>query len=556
MTSTSAPASAPGPVAAPASSAAADLVIVGARVLTQDPANPVATAVAIRGGRILAVGSDADVRRYAGRRTEVVDAAGHVVTPGLTDCHQHPVLGSEMARGADLVGADTLGELRARLSAHAALVSPDGWVVGYGGEYGAFAGRTMHRDLIDDAVGGRPAFIWMSDAHSALMNTEALRRAGITGPREFADRAEIVCDDRGPTGELHEQGATSLGYAAVPPMDGAELAARVTALFAEQAKLGVTGVHVLDDGPGTAATLTALAGSGELAMRVRWAPWCPPGEVDNLAQRISDLRKAIGPDDLLRLAAVKFFADGAIDGGGAWLQEPDCCGESHRSQWKDIARYADAVAIAAANGLPAWTHAIGDKAVAHTLDTYAHTPAPLGTRHRVEHAEVLQDPEITRFAALDVVASMQPTHMDWSLPDQSDNWSTRVGPERAALAWRYADILRAGGRVALGSDWPVAAFDPRRTLAGAQLRRPAGESDRAPYGASPGITAVQALAGYTTEAAYAAGEEGHAGRVAPGHYADLTVFADDPTRVTPDDAARLPVTATLVAGAFTHRTEI
>lgn len=537
-------------------SASADLVIVGARVLTQDPANPVATAVAVRDGRILAVGDDADVRPYADARTEVVDAAGRVVTPGLTDCHQHPVLGSEMARGADLVGADTLDELRARLAAHAELVGPDGWVIGYGGEYGAFAGRTMHRDLVDDAVGGRPAFIWMSDAHSALMNTEGLRRAGITGPRKFADRAEIVCDDRGPTGELHEQAATSLGYAAVPPMDQAELAARVTALFAEQAKFGVTGVHVLDDGPGTADTLTALNAAGQLGMRVHWAPWCPPGEVDNLAQRISDLRKAITPDGLLRLAAVKFFADGAIDGGGAWLQQPDCCGESHRSQWKDIARYADAVAIAAANGLPAWTHAIGDQAVAHTLDTYAHTPAPRATRHRVEHAEVLQDAEIARFASLDVVASMQPTHMDWSLPDQSDNWSTRVGPERAALAWRYGDILRAGGRVALGSDWPVAAFDPRRTLAGAQLRRPAGERDRAPYGASPALTAAQALAGYTTEAAYAAGEEAVSGRITPGHHADLAVFADDPTRVTPDDVAQLPVTATLVSGTFTHRTEI
>ncbi|MDI2126020.1 amidohydrolase [Yinghuangia seranimata] len=535
-------------------SLAADLVIVDARVLTQDPARPVATAVAVRDGRILAVGDDADVRPHIGARTEVVRAAGHTVTPGLIDCHQHPVLGSEMARGADLVGADTLDELRVRLAAHADTLGPDGWVVGYGGEYGAFAGTGvgLHRDLIDEAVGGRPAFLWMSDAHSALMSTEGLRRAGITGPREFEDRAEIVCDDRGPTGELHEQAATSLGHSAVPPMDGAELAARVEELFAQQAALGVTGVHVLDDGPGTAETLTALNTSGRLGMRVRWAPWCPPGAVDNLAQRISELRAAVG-DGLLRLAAVKFFADGAIDGGGAWLHEPDCCGQSHRSQWKDVTRYADAVAIAAANGLPAWTHAIGDKAVAHTLDTYAHVPAPHGTRHRVEHAEVLQDAEIGRFAALDVVASMQPTHMDWSLPDHSDNWSTRVGPERCALAWRYGDILRAGGHVALGSDWPVAAFDPRRTLAGAQLRRPAGEPSRAAYGPEQAVSAGQALAGYTTEAAYAAGESTYAGQVKAGYHADLTVFADDPTRVTPDDVAQLPVAATLVAGRFTYR---
>ncbi|MGA4542390.1 amidohydrolase [Uniformispora flossi] len=534
----------------------ADLVVVGARVLTQDPDRPFATAVAVRGGRIVAVGDDADVRPFVTARTEVLDAAGQVVTPGLTDCHQHPVHGSEMARGISLVGATTLAELRARLAAHAAALGPEDWIVGYGGEYGAFTGGAMHRDLIDDAVGGRPAHLTMSDAHTALMSTEGLRRAGITGPRAFADRSEIVCDDRGPTGELHEMSATALGYAAVPPMPAEELAARVEALFAEQSKLGVTGVHVLDDGPGTATTLAALDAAGRLGMRVRFAPWCPPGEVDNLAQRISDLRGLLAGASKVRLAAVKFFADGAIDGGGAWLHEPDCCGQSRESQWRDTARYDDAVRIAAANGLPAWTHAIGDRAVARTLDTYAGIAAPAGTRHRIEHAEVLQDAEIGRFAALDVVASMQPTHMDWSLPDHSDNWSTRVGPRRWDLAWRYADILRSGGRVALGSDWPVAAFDPRRTLAGAQLRRPAGERERAPYGPSQAIGAAQALAGYTTEAAYAAGEEHVAGRIAVGWYADLTVFADDPTRCAPDDVADLPVTATIVDGRFTHRTAV
>ncbi|MCF2527870.1 amidohydrolase [Yinghuangia soli] len=531
----------------------AQLAIVGARILTQDPANPVASAVAIRDGRIIAVGDDADIRPYIGAGTEVMDAAGRVLTPGLTDCHQHPVHGSEMGRGVSLVGAMTLDELRGRLTEQAKLTGPDDWVIAYGGEYAAFAGHELHRDLIDDAVGGRPAFIWMFDAHSALMSTEGLRRAGLTGPREFADRAEIVCDDRGPTGELHEMGATELGYAAVTPMPAEELASRVEELFAEQSRLGVTGVHVLDDGPGTATTLASLDAQGRLGMRIRFAPWCPPGQVDNLAQRISDLRGVLSEASLVRLAAIKFFADGAIDGGGAWLHEPDCCGQSKTSQWKDITRYDDAVHIAAANGLPAWTHAIGDKAVANTLDTYAHAAAPVGTRHRIEHAEVLQDAEIARFAALDVVASMQPTHMDWSLPDHSDNWSTRVGPERAALAWRYGDILRAGGHVALGSDWPVAAFDPRRTLAGAQLRRPAGERDRAPYVAAQAITATQALAGYTTEAAYAAGEESYAGRVKVGHYADLTLFADDPTLCNPDDLVDLPVAATIVAGRFTHR---
>ncbi|WP_406295267.1 amidohydrolase [Embleya sp. NBC_00888] len=527
---------------------AADLVILDAHVLTMDPAAPTTDALAARDGRIVALGADA--RALIGPRTDVIRAPGNTVTPGLTDCHQHPVLGADTTRGANLVGAITLEETRRRLAEQAAPCGPDDWVIGFGGEYAAFAGRAIHRDLIDDAVGGRPAFVWMSDSHTALLSTAALRIAGLTGPREFADRSEIVCDERGPTGELHEMTACFLGYQAVPPMPHTELLARVQELFAEQNRLGVTGVHVLDDGPRTADTLAGLNDEQRLTMRVRLAPWCPPGDVHNLSDRIGELRSL---DGLVRLAAVKFFADGAIDGGGAWLHEPDCCGQSHRSQWKDFDRYAEAVAIAGRAGLPAWTHAIGDRAVSRALDVYAEHGAPFGTRHRIEHAEVLSDADVPRFAALDVVASMQPTHMDWSLPDGSDNWSRRVGPERAEQAWRYADILAAGGHVALGSDWPVAAFDPRRTLGGAQLRRPAGEPDRAAYGASVGISAWQALAGYTTEAAYAAGEEAVAGRIAVGCHAELTMFGGDPLTCAPDDLPELPVTATVVAGRVVHR---
>ncbi|MEU0933933.1 amidohydrolase [Embleya sp. NPDC005971] len=527
----------------------ADLVVLDAHVVTMDEDRPDTDAIAARNGRIVALGADA--RALIGPRTEVIEANGDTVTPGLTDCHQHPVMGADTTRGADLVGAVTLDEVLRRLAEQAAPCGDNDWVIGFGGEYAAFAGHTMHRDLIDAAVGGRPAFVWMSDSHTALLSTAALRIAGLTGPREFADHSEIVCDERGPTGELHEMTACLLGYRAVPPMPRAELLSRVEALFAEQNRCGITGIHIPDDAPRTVDTLTGLTDERRLSMRVHLAPWCPAGNVDDLAERILELRSLDGP---VELAAVKFFADGAIDGGGAWLHEPDCCGQSHHSQWKDFDRYAEAVAIAGRAGLPAWTHAIGDRAVARTLDVYAEHGAPPGTRHRVEHAEVLADAEVPRFAALDVVASMQPTHMDWSLPDGSDNWSRRVGPERAERAWRYADILAAGGHVALGSDWPVAAFDPRRTLAGAQLRRPAGEIDRAAYGASAGISARRALAGYTTEAAYSVGRETVAGRIAVGYRADLTVFGGDPLTCAPDDLPELPVTATVVAGRIVHRT--
>ncbi|MEV0704060.1 amidohydrolase family protein [Saccharopolyspora sp. NPDC050389] len=175
-----------------------------------------------------------------------------------------------------------------------------------------------------------------------------------------------------------------------------------------------------------------------------------------------------------------------------------------------------------------------------------------GGRHRIEHVELLQDRDVARFAELDVVASMQPTHMDWTLPDHTDNWSTRIGAERCGRAWRYRDILAAGGHVALGSDWPIAAFDPREIMAGARLRRPVAEPDRAPVLPEQALSAQQVLAGYTTEAAYGAGEEEVAGRVRVGMRADLAVFDGDPRTCAPDELPDLGVACTIVGGRIVH----
>lgn len=250
--------------------------------------------------------------------------------------------------------------------------------------------------------------------------------------------------------------------------------------------------------------------------------------------------------------AVKLFLDGTIDGGSAWLTHADCHGESTRSMWLDPHQYVDAVHKAVGAGLSCWTHAIGDAASRWALDTYEQAGKPAGGRHRIEHLEVLEDADIARFARLDVVASMQPTHMDWSQPDHSDNWSTRLGPDRCGRAWRHRDLLAAAATVAFGSDWPITDFDPRVVMAGAQLRRPVAEPGRAPYAADQAVTAMQALAAFTTGAARAAAEEDVAGRVATGHRADLTVFAGDPVYCPPDDLPRLPVAATVVAGRVVH----
>nr|WP_042178339.1 amidohydrolase [Kibdelosporangium sp. MJ126-NF4]CEL13125.1 Exoenzymes regulatory protein AepA precursor [Kibdelosporangium sp. MJ126-NF4]CTQ98813.1 Exoenzymes regulatory protein AepA precursor [Kibdelosporangium sp. MJ126-NF4] len=532
---------------------AADLVIRGATVHTMDPDRPTAEAIAVRDGLIVAVGDADDVRPHIGLRTEAIDASGLVVTPGLVDSHQHPMHGIADAHALDAAGLTTPRQLDDFLRRVSSALPPDAWVVVTGVQYGALPAHGRPCAFLDDAVAGRPAFLWLADSHNALMSTEGLRLAGITGPIGFGDRSEIVVDDSGvPTGQLHEMAAVLHGYAAVPPPSTEEIARLAADLFADQAACGITGVHVPDSWAGTEAVLDALERRDQLPLRVLRAPWMFPSGVEETLDAVRTPSKGRG----WRTGAVKFFLDGTIDGGSAWLGHADCAGEGTRPMWMDVRQYQDSVRRVAELGLPCFTHAIGDRAVTAVLDTYQAVGRPKRGRHRVEHAELLSDDDIPRFAELDVVASMQPTHMDWTLPDHTDNWSQRLGSPRCGHGWRCADIASAGGRVALGSDWPVAHYDPRVVMAGARLRRPVAEHDRAPVGKGQALTARQSLAGYTTWAAYGVGEENVAGRVREGFRADLTVFGGDPLACPAEELTDLPVALTVVDGRVAHRAEL
>ncbi|GAA5124618.1 amidohydrolase [Alloalcanivorax gelatiniphagus] len=532
----------------------AGLVVLADRVHTMDPARPSARAIAVTAGRVTALGGLADVRPLIGPATRVLDEPGLVVTPGLVDAHQHPVLGLGQQRGVDLSSARDLDELDALLRAESRRIESDEWLIGYGVDYELFVGDRPHRGLVDQATGARPAWLWFADLHTALVNTEALRRAGISGPVEFADRSAVVVDEHGqPTGELREMSAISLVYRAVPSPGPLETARRLEDLFREQNRAGLTGAHVLDLWPGTAELLTLLESQGRLTMRLRVAPWVRAEDVAGSIDEAAELHdRRLGLESLWRAGAVKLFLDGTIDGGSAWLSRPDLHGASTRAQWLDPHHYAAAVHKAVGSGLSCWTHAIGDAAVGHALDAYAQAGRPISGRHRIEHVEVLDDADVSRFAQLDVVASMQPTHMDWSQPDHSDNWSTLLGPDRCAKAWRYSDLVEAGAHVAFGSDWPIAGFDPRVVMAGARLRRPVHQAGRRPYGPGQALTPAQALAAYTRGPAYAAGEEAVSGCIAVGCRADLTVFGADPLVTAADVLPDVPVRATIVGGHLVH----
>ncbi|MGY1581337.1 amidohydrolase [Streptomyces sp. MN13] len=518
----------------------ADLVLTGARVRTLDPERPYADAVAVRDGRIAAVGDHDDVRDWRGPGTEVVDLGGACLVPGLVDGHSHPVWGLDMATGLDLSTVTDLDGLRAAL---ASAERTDGWVVGFGLDHNVFGGRPVDRALIEDVLPGTPAFLRLYDGHSALVTGAALNAAGVTGPRTFAQRSHLAVDADGRlTGHLVEHAAMDLVTAVMPRPSYAERRARLVELLSAMAATGLTGAHVMD--LGDPELVGAVAEETVLPLRLRFAPWCMPG-----ADR-DDLDELVAAQSLggrhWRVGGVKFFMDGTVEGGTAWLEHPDCHGQGTEAFWPDPAAYSDAVGFLHRAGVRTATHAIGDAAVRHVLDTVAALGPDARLTHRVEHIESVPDDTIGRFARLGVIASMQPPHTGYTRADRSDEWSLRLGETRAGRAWRLRDLRDAGAFVALGSDWPIAHHDARAVLATARAPRGAAS-------ARAGLTGLQALEGCTTHAALAAGEQAVAGRIAVGFRADLTAFALDPVQAPADEVAEAPVRLTVTGGHVVHR---
>jgi predicted amidohydrolase YtcJ len=518
----------------------ADLVITGARVRTLDPDRPYATSVAVRDGLITAVGDEDDVRPWRGAGTETVHLGGACLVPGLVDGHSHPVWGLEMTTGLDLSAVVDLGGLRAALTSAERV---DGWVIGFGLDHNVFGGRPVDRALIEDVLPDTPAFLRLYDGHSALVTGAALTAAGVTGPRTFAQRAHLATDDEGRlTGHLVEHAAMDLVTAVMPRPSHADRRARLTELLSAMAATGLTGAHVMDGGD--LDLVDSLAGETVLPLRLRFAPWCMPGARREDLEELVAVQRHSGRH--WRVGGVKFFMDGTVEGGTAWLEHPDCHGQGTEAFWPDPSAYGDAVRFLHRAGVRTATHAIGDAAVRHVLDTVAALGPDARFVHRVEHLETVPDDTVARLARLGVVASMQPPHTGYTRADRSDEWSVRLGEARASRAWRLRDLRDAGAVVALGSDWPIAHHDVRAVLATARAPRGAASS-------RAGLTGLQALEGCTTHAALAAGEAAVAGRVAEGFRADLTALGLDPVEAPADEVAEAPVRLTVTGGHIAHR---
>ncbi|MBY4039263.1 amidohydrolase [Rhodococcus fascians] len=526
----------------------ADTVYRANPVVTFDPERPRAEAVAVKDGSVVAVGSTSDVEQWIGRDTDVVDFGNAALLPGLTDAHVHPIWGvTSMAIGIDLTGLDTMQSVTTRLQ-EGEPVGPDEWVLGWGLDPNVFDGPMSGRSF-EETLQNRPVYLRLRDVHSAIVSPRALELAGITGRETFADKSSVdLADDGMPSGLLLELSAMALIESYLPSPTFEETTAAVLSQLRTMASVGLTGGHVMDFVEGSRDILDAIERTTDLPVRLRFSPMCTPDMDEDRWSELLDLQGLHGRRWYVE--GIKFMIDGTIDNGTAWLEEPDIHGENTEAIWKDPATYQRAVRYFIGAGVPTATHAIGDAAVRYVLDAIggAEKVRP-DVPNRIEHIETIPDDLVHEFARLGVVASMQPIHATHhTRADRTDNWSARLGDERASHGWRCRDLRDIGVTLALGSDWPVTPVDPRAMMADSQLRRPVAKPDVEPVQPEQALTALMAYEGYTTHAALAAGQQNSEGKIKVGHRADFTVLASDPLQLTAEAQAVNSIVSTVIDG--------
>jgi predicted amidohydrolase YtcJ len=534
-----------------------DIAIVGATLRTNTPENAGATALLVRDGKIALIGDDATVRAAASADgIPVRDVSGATVTPGLFDSHTHPHWAADLTRGIDLGGLETIEEVRAALAAEHARLPEGAWLRGWNLDYKPFEETGLRGALLEDAAPDRPVALICYDLHTGLATDPALAAAGITGAREFNDASEIVVDEAGvPTGELREPSAYQLVFDAAPALGRDAERDLLRDMFRTLAAAGLTGGAIMDGKDRTVELLAELEERGELDHRVTVHHWHAVGDDDAAVARVIVNKDRRG--HLWQAGAIKLFSDGVIDTGTAWLHTVDACGDGRAAFWPDWNRYAEVVRAYHDAGMLIATHAVGDYAVSKVLEVYADLPAREGLPfHSIEHLEVLsdEDVELLRGCAergLDVTASMQPLHMQWRAADNSDNWAVRLGEGRDATGYRVRSVLDTGVRVTLGSDWPVAQYDPRLGMAWARGRHTPGDPESHVFEPEQRLTGEEALLAYTLWPAQA---RGHADRgvLAVGAVGDLTVWGADPVAASADELPEVPIVLTVVDGRVAH----
>ena len=545
--------------------APADTILLHGRIYTVNAKHPWAQALAIRDGKLVAVGSDKEIARYRGPSTQVLDAKGRMVLPGITDSHVHFLDGSFSLERINLEDVKDRDEAVRQLKKYADAHPKDAWVLGRGWSYPMFPPTGLpDKKYLDAAIPDRPVYLEGFDGHTWWANSKALELAHITKDTPDPTGGEIVRDPKTgePTGAIKEDAADDLVRRVIPDPSRDEKLQALRAGLKHANELGVTRVHVMggvNPGEGDISEidlLDQLRKSGELTVRFYIAyRMDPPAVTDAQLKQIEQMRQKFH-DDWLAGGVVKFFLDGVIETHTAAMLAPysDDPAVSGSLLW-DPEKYKQYVAEFDRRHVQVCTHAIGDRAIRLALDAYENAATTNGTkdaRHRIEHIEDVSAADIPRFGKLGVIASMQPLH---SYPDEDtlDVWLKNVGPERGTRAWAMQSIAKTGGTLAFGSDWPVVTLNPWYGVQNAVTRQTRDGKPDGGFVPHERLTLEQAIEGYTLGAAKGARRERTEGSIAPEKLADLIMLSQDLFKVGSAEIYKTEVVMTMVAGKIVYQ---
>ncbi|WP_406691228.1 amidohydrolase [Saccharopolyspora sp. ID03-671] len=537
----------------------ADLVVTGGRIWTQDPARPWAEALAVREGKIVAIGSGADVEAFTGPRTQVHDAAGAMLMPGLIDGHVHLGLGgSQAAFELPLDATDDLDAILGKVAEWAADLEPDAWVVG------GIVGSTVLDGLttaalarLDRAAGGRPVLLRDDTMHNRWVSSRALELMGVGPGTADPDGGRYVRDTGGDlTGVLHESAsgeAESAFTRSIPDVQArtdASVAVAVDTLNA----YGVTSAQEAATMLGVARSLAALEASGGLNARVVLSmpvrPFIEDGAVgEELVAEVAELA-----GDLVRPDFVKIFLDGVPTTRTSALLTPYRCahGTERGEMYWELDDLVAQLRRCAQLGLGAKVHATGDASARRVLDAAERVREDSDLRLQLAHAEFIHADDVPRFAALDVVADVSP--YIWYPGVIQDSIAEHVPQEIVESSWPMRDLLDGGAIVAAGSDWPCAVPtpDPWTGLEAMVTRRNPDERFPGTLNPAQKLTVAEAITAFTSHPAVALGLGDTAGKLATGYSADFIELDRNLFEIDPTDIHATRVRRTYFAGRLVH----
>jgi predicted amidohydrolase YtcJ len=526
-----------------------DLLLENATVYASADAKPRKLSIVARDGRILFIGDAAGARRVA-RPGKRVDLSGAFVFPGWADAHGHLLGLGKSLEVAQLRGAADSTDAARRIAELAAKIPAGSWVEGRGWDQNLWPGKSFPdaRDL-DAVVADRPVAARRVDGHALWLNSRALAAAGIG--KDTADPVGgriLRRADGSPSGILVDN-AMDLVDRVVPAATSEDFARRIRAAARACAAVGLTQVQDASGySPEDVALLEGLAAHHELPLRVYATVSPEPAALDLFFRK--GIRVGGGPD-FLTVRAIKAYADGALGSRGAALLADYSDEPGQRGLLVTPPERLDEVARQAREkGWQLWIHAIGDRGNRIALDAFQKAAGALpakpdrDSRPRIEHAQVIAPEDLPRFGREGVIASVQPTHATSDMP-----WAeARLGPERARGAYAWRTLTKGGARLAGGSDFPVESENPLLGFYAAITRQDLRGEPAGGWRSSEKLTRREALALFTSDAAWAAFEEKSRGRIAPGFAADLTVFRGDPMTAPEREIPRIATVMTIVNG--------